>query len=373
MAAFQFFLSLIEASGLTDDLSDDDAEFTVFAPTDEAFEALGPIVTKALEENPDTVTEILLQHVVGETTVDSITAFTIPGTSVTTLSDAMIPVGINTNNDSITYGGANVTMPDVFASNGVIHVIDNVVVADVEVPELAMNVAEVAAGNPEFSTLVTALGATGLDALLATEEEGRAFTVFAPTNAAFDALGPDAVTDLLADPDTLANILAYHVIESDDRILRDAAVSVAQSSDNIVETANEQSVALSFSDSTLFVNTSPVVMTDNVANNGVIHVLDQVLMPPEMRGEPTENIVEAAVANDDFSTLVTALTTAEITMGEGDDAVTMTLADVLADEDRVFTVFAPTNAAFDKIEDMTLMGLLEDNDGIGRCPPSTRR
>ncbi|MDT0595310.1 fasciclin domain-containing protein [Glaciecola petra] len=346
---FTTLASLLTSAGLVDTLSNPDAEFTVFAPTDAAFEMLGDDVLTSLGENPEVLEAILLQHVVPDATIDSITAYTLAGMNAATASGAEIPVGINTNNDRITFGGANVTTPDVYASNGVIHVIDMVVVADVDVPPAGENIVEVASQNDSFTTLVAALQATGLDETLA-DESGTQFTVFAPSDAAFALLGQDTIDALLNDTDTLSDILLYHVV-SGSAVLQDAAVTLAQSDDNLVEMANMQDAALSFTDSTLFVNASAVSSTDVVANNGVIHVIDQVILPPSMRGEPTLNIAETALADDNFSTLVAALQAAD-------------LVDTLANEEATFTVFAPTNAAFDKIEDTALDGLLLDTDAL---------
>lgn len=346
---FTTLASLLTSAGLVDTLTNPDEEFTVFAPTDAAFAMLGDDVLTSLSENPEVLEAILLQHVVPGVTADSITAYTLAGNDLTTASGADIPLSINTNNDRLTFGGANVVTPDVYASNGVIHVIDMVVVADVDVPPAGENIVEVAAQNDSFTTLVAAIQATGLDATLA-DESGTQFTVFAPTDEAFALLGQDTIDALLNDTDTLSDILLYHVI-SGAAVLQDGAVTLAQSDDNIVEMANMQNAALSFTDSTLFVNASAVSSTDVVANNGVIHVIDQVILPPSMRGEPTLNIAETALENDDFSTLVAALQAAD-------------LVDTLADEDATFTVFAPTNAAFDKIEDTALAGLLMDTDAL---------
>ena len=92
-------------------------------------------------------------------------------------------------------------------------------------------------------------------------------------------------------------------------------------------------------------------MADVMADNGVIHVIDKVLMPPQMNAEPTQNIVEVALANPDFSTLVAALSAAD-------------LVTTLSDNNANFTVFAPTNRAFDKIDDTALSGLLGNTDAL---------
>jgi uncharacterized surface protein with fasciclin (FAS1) repeats len=216
-------------------------------------------------------------------------------------------------------------------------------------PEPALgSIVDVAlASAPEFSTLVAALTAADLvDTLANLEAE---YTVFAPTNAAFDKLPTETLDALLADPETLANILLYHVASG--TVLSDAAISVAGSMENMVEMANGDKTSLSITEEGLFVNGALVSSPDNVADNGVIHAIDNVILPIEMT-TPTMNIAEIAVSMPDtFSTLVTALTAAE-------------LVDTLSDEDATFTVFAPTNDAFAKIDADALAALLADTDAL---------
>ena len=345
--SFTTLVAAVEAAGLVDTLSDESASFTVFAPTDDAFAMLGQETIDTLLANTDVLSDILLQHVVGAE-VNSIAAYTLVGNDAETASGAMIPISFNPDTDTLTFGGANIVTTDIYTTNGVIHVIDMVVVGDVQVPAPPETIVDVAVANGSFTTLVAALQATGLDAVL--DDADAEFTVFAPTDAAFALLGEDTINALLADPDALSNILLYHVI-SGATILQDAAVTVAQSSENIVTMANEGQAALSLSGSTLFVNTSQVSLTDVMADNGVIHVIDQVILPPAERGEPTQTIAEVAAGSADFETLTAALTVAD-------------LVTTLDDETTTFTVFAPTDAAFDKIDDAALDGLLMDVDAL---------
>lgn len=345
---FTTLVAALTATELDAVLADASGEFTVFAPTDDAFAMLGDETIETLLANTDVLSSILLQHVISGAQVPALTAYSLNGTSVATESGAMIPIAINSMTDTLTVGGANVIIEDIYTTNGIIHVLDMVIVGDVEVPAPAMNIAEVAAAAGTFDTLVAALQATGLDAVLA--DEDSEFTVFAPTDDAFALLGEDTIASLLADPDTLSNILLYHVV-SGSTVLQDAAVMVAQSDNKQVTTANMQDVTLSLGGSTLFVNKSAVSQTDIMASNGVIHVVNQVILPPAEKGTPTDSIVDVAVADPNFSTLVTALTAAD-------------LVTTLADETQTFTVFAPTNAAFDKIEDTALSGLLADTTAL---------
>lgn len=344
---FTTLVAALQATDLDVALADPDASYTVFAPTDDAFAMIGEETLNTLLANPEVLTEILLQHVV-EGEVSSVTAFTLNGMSVETLSTNLIPVAINSSTDSLTFGGANVIIKDIYTTNGVIHVIDTVIVADVEVPTSSMSIVDVAAASGSFTTLVAALQATGLDTVLADLDTD--FTVFAPTDAAFALLGEEAIAALLNDAEALQNILLYHVV-SGSVVLQDAAVAKAQSEDKMVTMANEQMSSLSFADGNLYLNKSAVSAANVMADNGVIHVVDQVILPPTAKGEPTMSIVDVAVGNPDFSTLVSALTAAD-------------LVTTLADETATFTVFAPTNAAFAKIEASALSGLLADTDAL---------
>lgn len=344
---FGTLVTALQAAGLDATLADETQSFTVFAPTDAAFAMIDPDTLDLLLADTEALSDVLLQHVVsGE--VSSVTAYTLNGLSAATASGAEIPVAINSELDTLTFGGATVTTTDIYTTNGVIHVIDMVVVADVELPSPPASIVDVAVANGSFTTLVAALQATGLDTVL--DDPDATFTVFAPTDAAFGLLGQGAVSALLDDPDTLKNILLYHVIQGSE-VLQDGALTVAQSEANKVEMANGAETALSLANNTLFVNKSAVALADVMADNGVIHVVDQVITVPTAKGEPTQTIVDIAASNDDFSTLVAALTAAD-------------LVTTLSDTSATFTVFAPTNAAFDKIEDGALDGILADTDAL---------
>ena len=344
---FGTLVTALQAAGLDATLADETQSFTVFAPTDAAFAMIDPATLNLLLADTDALSSVLLQHVVsGE--VNSVTAYTLNGSSATTASGAAIPVVINTELDTLTFGGATVQTTDIYTTNGIIHVIDTVVVADVELPTPPASIVDVAVSNGSFTTLVAALQATGLDTVL--DDPESTFTVFAPTDAAFALLGQDTIDALLADPDTLKDILLYHVI-SGAEILQDAAITVAQSGSNKVDMANERQSALTLADSTLYINKSAVSLADVMADNGVIHVVDQVILPPPAVTDSTQTIVDIALADENFSTLVAALTAAD-------------LVTTLSDETATFTVFAPTNAAFDKIEDTALADLLADTDAL---------
>jgi transforming growth factor-beta-induced protein len=323
-ARFSTLVAAVQAAGLVDALSDPEAQLTVFAPTNEAFEAafaaLG-ITAEELLADTETLTSILLYHVVdGAVTSDVVVTLS----EATTLQGS--PVMISVQDGSVFVNESQVVQADVMASNGVIHVIDSVLLPPAEEAEQMPSIAEIAAGNEDFSTLVAALSAAGLVDTFAGE---GAFTVFAPTNAAFEAafaalgITPE---QLLADTETLTSILTYHVVEG--KLL--AADVLSQ---NLLSTLNGAPALAYTGEDGAYIQNAKIVTTDIEASNGVIHVIDAVILPPAFETEATSNIVETAVANGSFTILAQALQTAG-------------LVDVLA-EKGPFTVFAPTDAAFE--------------------------
>jgi uncharacterized surface protein with fasciclin (FAS1) repeats len=343
---FKTLLKAVETAGLTSALTGSD-DLTVFAPTDAAFAALGTKTINTLLANPDVLGSILKQHIVSGK-VDSVTAMSLNGKNATTLQQNQQSVAIDAATDMLKFAGVTVTQTDIPASNGVIHVLDAVVVGDISVPESLGLIPEVAAGAGSFNTLLSLVTATGLDTTLG--DPTTKFTVFAPTDAAFAALGQATLDALAADTDKLKDILLYHVVAGQS-VMSDTAAGIASSADNMVAMANTDKSALSIVDSKLFINDA-VIRTANVkADNGVIHVLDKVIMPPMDKMATDKTIVDVAMETDDLSTLVTALETAN-------------LVDALSDTTKQFTVFAPTNRAFQKIPAADLNALLANPAGL---------
>lgn len=344
---FSTLVTALDTAGLVSTLNDSEGNFTVFAPTNAAFEMLGAANVEALLNDQEALQSVLLQHVVADAAVNSVNAYAANGTSVSTAAETEVGVTIDGSAGSRTLnvGGATVTMTDIYATNGLIHVIDAVIVGDLSLP--MPSVMDVARSSDDFNTLVAALEATDLDQPLANMD--NSFTVFAPTDAAFDALGQDTIDALLADTDTLSNILQYHVI-SGDPIMASAAISVAQSDMPKVEMLNGDMAGLSYAGEQLYINLSTVTSANVGAGNGVIHVIDKVMTPPAVTNSDM-TITGTAAADSQFSTLVSALQQA------GLDAT-------LDDPDATFTVFAPTNAAFDKIPEEDLNALLADAEAL---------
>ena len=191
------------------------------------------------------------------------------------------------------------------------------------------DIVQTAVGAGQFSTLATALQEAEL--VEALQAEGP-FTVFAPTDEAFGNLPEGALDDLLADKTALQAVLKYHVVPG--RIM---AADIE--GDPTVETLHGHHIAISSGDG-VKVNGATVIQADVAASNGVIHVIDAVLMPN------LKDIVDTAAANEDFSTLVQAVQAADLVEALKGDGP--------------FTVFAPIDAAFEKLPEGTLDAVLED-------------
>ena len=345
--SFKTLIAALERTGLDAVLADGSKEYTVFAPTDDAFAAVGSKMINTLLANPDVLEKILKQHVL-PLNADSVTAMTLNGKTVETVLGNELGISINTESDTLMFGGAKITTKDIVTTNGTIHVIDSVIIDKVELPESFGTIADVATEAGSFGTLLSLLGTAGLDTIFS--DPTTTNTVFAPTDAAFSAVDSDTLTALQNDTELLKSVLLYHVI-ADAKILSDGAIAVANSEDNFATMANGSKAALSLDNSKLFINDALVSGANVMADNGVIHIIDKVIMPPKSMGEPTKTIVETAVNTPSLSTLVTALQAAD-------------LVDALSDTEADFTVFAPTNDAFKKIPADTLASLLADKDAL---------
>lgn len=313
--SFTTLVAAVQAAGLVDTLSGE-GPFTVFAPTDDAFAALPAGTIDSLLADPSgALTDILLYHVVVGQALstdlsDGMTIETVGGGTLTvSISDAGVMI-----NDAM------VVTADIATSNGVIHVIDAVLVpaAEEEMAEGAMadatptpaaeeemadatptpaaeeemmaeatptpaaeeemaeggmaemNIVETAIDAGAFTTLVAAVDAAGLVETLSGEGP---FTVFAPTDDAFAALPAGTVESLLADPSgALTDILLYHVVSG-------KALSTDLSDGMTIETVGGGTLTVTISDGKVMINDAMVVTADIMASNGVIHVIDTVLLP----------------------------------------------------------------------------------------------
>ena len=259
--SFKTLAAALEAAGLVDTLKGK-GPFTVFAPTDEAFAKLpaGTVESLLKPENVEQLRAVLTYHVVSGTVM----AKDVVGLKTATTVNGQ-RAGIAVDGNTVRIDGATVVKTDITTSNGVIHVIDTVILPETDA------IPQVAASAGSFGTLLAAVQAAGLSETLSGPGP---FTVFAPTDEAFAELGAEAVADLLKpeNRDRLVSILTYHVVPG--RVFADQVVGLTSA-----KTVQGSSVDIKVVDGRVMIDEATVVATDIQAANGVIHVIDTVIVP----------------------------------------------------------------------------------------------
>lgn len=266
---FSILVEAVVAADLAGTLKDA-GPFTVFAPTNTAFAAalteLG-ITKDALFANKALLSKILTYHVVGAKVLKAQVPLgkpvkTVQGESITLDGAANLTITDQRGRK------ANVTSTDILATNGVVHVIDKVILPTDK------NIVQVAQGNANFSILVEAVIAADLAGTLSATGP---FTVFAPTNAAFAA----ALTELnitkdalFANKALLSKILTYHVVSG---LVREAQVPVGAPIATVLGETFTVDATLSITDQRK--RKAKIVLTNVAATNGVIHAIDKVILP----------------------------------------------------------------------------------------------
>lgn len=259
---FSILIQAAQKAGLAEYLSTTDG-ITVFAPTDAAFKALlTDLGATSLDEIPVAdLTNILLYHVIGSKAMSTdLQSGYLP--TLSKMGDNSISMYINLANGIAINKNTKVTTADVMAKNGVIHVVDKVI--------LPPSVVNIALDNDNFSILVQAVVKAGLvDAL----SGAGPFTVFAPTNDAFNTLfaqlGISGINDLTAEQ--LIPILTYHVVSGN-------VLSKSLSNGNVGTLNNGKNLTVNISNG-VKINSSEVIAADIQGSNGVVHVINKVLIP----------------------------------------------------------------------------------------------
>jgi transforming growth factor-beta-induced protein len=252
---FTTLVAAVQAAGLEDALRAE-GPLTVFAPTDDAFAALPEGTVEALLADVPALTDILLYHVAdGKYMASDVVALDM----VPTLQGQYLDV----SEGSVMLDDAQIIITDIEASNGVIHVIDAVLLPETR------DIVDVAVEDGRFTTLVTAIQAAGLEEALRAEGP---LTVFAPTDDAFAALPEGTVEALLADIPALTDILLYHVV--DGKVMSMDVVELSEA-----PTLLGENVSISVEDGSVLINDAQVIIADIETSNGVIHVIDAVLLP----------------------------------------------------------------------------------------------
>jgi transforming growth factor-beta-induced protein len=301
--------------------------FTVFAPTNDAFAALLTTIGQTdINEVPEDVLESLLKyHVITSGAVLS-TQLTAGDVETFNGEDIAVTVtgGIRLN------GTTQVVTANVVASNGVVHIVDQVLVP-ASIGRFVNTIVEPAYFDKDFTTLIAAVTAASPEILTALLAPTPKKTLFAPTNEAFVAAG----ITTLPGQDELNAVLRYHVLTTEIRANQlppnTAPNNTAQS------TLAEKNIYISNRGAQgIFINGSRVTQADIVATNGVVHVIDRTLRPPTLT---IFKIVEVAAAANpaQFTKLLQALNRNEV------QAIKASADNASAN----LTVFAPTDAAFE--------------------------
>lgn len=260
---FTTLATALTQAGLIETLSGE-GPYTVFAPTDDAFKKLPEGTLDGLLKDKEALKQVLLYHVVpGKVMAEDVVGLT----EAKTAAGIMAPIKVY--DGKVKVGGAKVVKTDIKASNGVIHVIDSVMIPP-SAGGIENSIVDVAASAGDFNTLAKALKATGLAEVLDTKE--GPYTVFAPTDEAFSKLPAGTLESLLANPDKLKSILLYHVVEGKVTSKDVANVSSAK-------TLSGNEISVNTAGGGVQINNANVVKADVMADNGVIHVIDTVLIP----------------------------------------------------------------------------------------------
>ncbi|MDX9810863.1 MAG: fasciclin domain-containing protein, partial [Bacteroidales bacterium] len=337
-ASLSTFVAIVNSAGLTNALKGT-GPFTVFAPTNDAFTALLAAIGQNDPANiPASVVErILKYHVISGSAVES--KDLTDGQTVGTLLGANDKLTVDINGTSVKINSADVTTADLKATNGVVHVVDEVLVPALEL-SIVNTIVEPAYFNKNFSLLTEAVVKANLLGTLT--NPAATLTLFAPDNAAFAAAGITSVAGLTAAD--LAPILTYHVLGSE------VFGNTLPATGSAVTTLGGD-FYLSVNTNGAFINgTSKVTAATNAGgaldySNGVVHLINRTLLPP------SKNVVEIAVAasqaaqDAEFGQLVAALSAVEADPA-GADLVTALSGT------GPFTVFAPTDAAFESLYDL---------------------
>jgi len=319
--SFSTLLGLLQGEDLTDALGEEDATFTVFAPTNAAF---GPYDLDAIAGTEGAVGEILRYHVVQGAAVAS--GDLTDGQTIETLAGDELTVSLRDGNVFI--DGAQVTQPDVEADNGIIHVIDRTLIGN-------QNLANVAAFVNETSVLFDTVAGAGLGEAFADAEQ---WTVFGPNNATF------ANADLSGfSEEEIAQILQYHAVAGS-ATTSTALLDLLAEGEVTLTTVQGEDLTIALDGDQVVFNdgqaTLDVANLDYFASNGILHVIDGLLLPPSL--VPATTIADVVAGDENFSTLLAALQAAD-------------LVDPLADEEATFTVFAPNNDGFAPINTDVLL------------------
>lgn len=257
-------VSLIQQAGLNETIAHG-GPFTIFAPTDDAFNKLPADVLNAVSQNVTLLQNVLKYHVVNGDILSSdlINDFTLP----TLLPYRKIRINMYKNNTIVTATGSRITAVDKMANNGVIHVIDTVMY---QIPD--QSVLTYAASQPDLGQLVY----NAIRANLQTTLEGGPFTIFAPVDPAWYALPPDFLNEIFLNLNRSQELLGYHVVKG-------TYYSIGLEDGQHVPTVEGEGITVGFNGSQVMINNAVVTKPNIRVTNGVVHVIDKVLVPSMLK------------------------------------------------------------------------------------------
>lgn len=328
---FSILASLVEQAGFASALASDYGSFTVFAPTNAAFEALGQETLDAVQADKHLLRDILRNHILRRVNTSSDIA---EAGEVRTLARFDLAITEDENSPTgLAIDGKAIAAADIEASNGIVHV-----VSEVLVPPTPQSLVDVAVGRDDLSTFVVAVGAAELVSTFDSTSRWPAYTIFAPNDDAFGSLPEGALDALLEDPTgALADVLKLHVVRG-----RYEAVHLHDG--QVLRTLSGQRLTVSIGDDGVRINNALVAETDLKAENGVLHVLSDVITADAF------TVADLVKEKSYLSTLEAALEAANLT-------------DALDDPEAELTLFAPIDTAFRRLPDGTLEALLEEPEG----------
>ncbi|WAR12247.1 BGH3-like protein [Mya arenaria] len=263
---FSMLVGFVQQAGLVDALNQ--GTFTIFAPSNDAFNKVPSATLAALGGNITELTKVLTYHVVASSIMSSAAKNEL---QVTTLNGQKARFNVYDHNNAVTIQGCQIVAFDKVASNGVIHEVFNVMMPPTG------DIVDVVSKTSNVSTLLSLVQIAGIAQAL----QADGLTVFAPTNEAFARLSNDQVKKITSNHDLLVDILQYHVVAHTEY----AAGLYDRESIRTID-ANRDTIQLHVEGGGVRVNTDGrVVQADIGTTNGVIHLIDHVLIPSRHRLE----------------------------------------------------------------------------------------
>ncbi|MBP97347.1 beta-Ig-H3/fasciclin [Candidatus Poribacteria bacterium] len=258
---FSTLAQALEIAGLVETLKTE-GPFTVFAPNDKAFQKLPEGTLDGLLQDTSKLKEVLLYHVI---TSKVLAADVVNLKEAKAANDKTIDIEVKEGN-VILNSTSKVIATDILAKNGAIHIIDTVLMPPEEANETIVGVAKNAG---IFTSLLDSAAKAGL---VETLESDEPLTLLAPTDEAFSKLPAATLDSLLKDIPRLKNLLLYHVLEG--QIPSSEVIKLDEA-----EPMNQQNLYISLKGDDVFINEAKVTQTDIKAKNGIIHIIDTVLVP----------------------------------------------------------------------------------------------